>query len=438
MNAQELIRKKRDGAQLSVSEIDDFVAGVTAGAWADYQTSALLMAIFIKGLSLAEQNALTGAMLASGEILDFSDIGAPVADKHSTGGVGDKTSLLIAPIAAACGVAVPMISGRGLGHTGGTLDKLESIAGYNVNLSAKEFKRTVKKCGFALAGQTAKIVPADRKLYALRDATATVESIPLIVASIMSKKMAEGLDALILDVKTGTGAFMQSDADARRLAEALVETGKAFNVRTEAVVSDMNQPLGEYVGNRLEVYECVKILRGETSAEMLQTKELTLELTARMLVLTGVAADVESGRAMCSGTLKSGAAFEKFRQNVELQGGNPNVCDKPETLLEKKLFEFEIKAESSGFVRAIDTTIVGQSVSDIGGGRRRVEDTIDFGVGYRCIKKIGDAVNAGDTLGVVICRSDEQSNRIAERLRAAYVISEEKPPESALIKEIIS
>ncbi len=287
MNPQNLIRKKRDGKAFSPVEINAFIRGVTDGSWADYQTSALLMAMFINGLNLAEQNALTSAMLSSGEILDFSDIGAPVADKHSTGGVGDKTSLLIAPIAAACGVCVPMISGRGLGHTGGTLDKLESIDGYNVRLSKKQFKTIIKKCGFALAGQTEEIVPADRKLYAMRDATATIESIPLIVASIMSKKLAEGLDALVLDVKTGSGAFMQNEGDARRLARALVETGNAFNVKTEAVISDMNQPLGKYVGNALEVYECLNLLRNEADVQSRATLDLSVDLTARILVLTG-------------------------------------------------------------------------------------------------------------------------------------------------------
>jgi pyrimidine-nucleoside phosphorylase len=255
MNQQKLIRKKRDGEILTKPEINAFVRGVTDGTWADYQTSALIMAMFINGLSFDEQNALTEAMLDSGERLDFSDVDVPVADKHSTGGVGDKTSLIIAPIVAACGVAVPMISGRGLGHTGGTLDKLESIAGYNVNLSTDELRQTIKSCGFAMTGQTAKIAPADKKLYALRDATSTVESIPLIVASIMSKKLAEGLDALVLDVKTGSGAFMKELKDSKRLAEALVQTGNAFGVRTEAVISDMNQPLGKFVGNALEVFE---------------------------------------------------------------------------------------------------------------------------------------------------------------------------------------
>ena len=266
------------------------------------------MAMFINGLRQSEQNALTEAMLHSGEILDFSDIDAPIADKHSTGGVGDKTSLLIAPIVAACGVAVPMISGRGLGHTGGTLDKLESIAGYNVNLSTEKFKKIIRKCGFAMTGQTEKIVPADKKLYALRDATATVESIPLIVASIMSKKLAEGLDALVLDVKTGTGAFMQSERDARKLAKALVKTGNAFGVKTEAVITDMNQPLGKYVGNALEVYECVKILRNETDASAKQTLNLSIELAAHILCLAGI------GNSIKNSKLKIQRSFGKRRR----------------------------------------------------------------------------------------------------------------------------
>src|SRR5690606_6746681 len=285
MRPQEIIAIKRDGGELSSDAIDAFIAGVVDGTWADYQTTALVMAMFVRGLNSAEQDAITRAMLYSGEVMDLSDIDLPKADKHSTGGVGDKTSLIIAPLAAACGLAVPMISGRGLGHTGGTLDKLESIAGYNVRLSAEELKRIVKKCGFAMAGQTANIAPADKKIYALRDATATVPYIPLIVASIMSKKLAEGLDALVLDVKTGSGAFMSDFDDSVKLAEALCSTGEAFGVRTQALITDMSQPLGQFVGNSHEVYECIKILRGEGTAAAAATRELSLELTARMLVL---------------------------------------------------------------------------------------------------------------------------------------------------------
>jgi pyrimidine-nucleoside phosphorylase len=311
MRPQEIIAKKRDGKSLSREEIDAFVAGVSAGDWADYQSSAMLMAMFIRGLDVEEQTALTHAMLYSGAVLDLSKIERPKADKHSTGGVGDKTSLIVAPLAASCGLAVPMISGRGLGHTGGTLDKLESIAGYNVNLTTSDFERIIGECGFAMMGQTAEIAPADKKLYAIRDATATVPYIPLIVASIMSKKLAEGLDALVLDVKTGSGAFMPDLADSKRLAEAMVATGKAFDVETQAVVSDMGQPLGKHVGNASEVYECIKIMRGEGNPATDPTRELSLELAARMLLLAGVAASIEEGRVAVEGRC--------------LRGGHSNV-----------------------------------------------------------------------------------------------------------------
>ncbi len=438
MNQQEIIRKKRDGADLTAPEINAFVNGVTSGAWADYQTSALLMAMFINGLSPDEQSALTGAMLDSGERLDFSDIDAPVADKHSTGGVGDKTSLIVAPVVAACGVAVPMISGRGLGHTGGTLDKLEAINGYNVNLTTGEFKQTIKTCGFAMSGQTAEIAPADKKLYALRDATATIESIPLIVASIMSKKLAEDLDALVLDVKTGSGAFMRRFSDAKNLAEALVKTGNAFGVRCEAVISDMNQPLGKYVGNTSEVYECVKILRSEADDAMQPTLELAVELAARILVLCGVADSVQSSKFKVQSSLDSGAALEKFRHNIELQGGDPTVCDQPENLLDANLIKAEIKAETSGFVSEINAGAIGECVSRIGGGRIKIEDAIDFAVGYQCEKKIGDEIRRGDALGVLYCRRENQANSIREKLTGAYKITTERNANDArLIKEII-
>lgn len=427
MRPQDIIAKKRDGKNLTNEEINAFVRGVIDAKWADYQTSALLMAMFVKGLNLEEQNALTEAMLNSGERLDFSDIEQPKADKHSTGGVGDKTSLIIAPIVAACGVSVPMISGRGLGHTGGTLDKLEAIAGYNVNLTTTEFQEIVRKCGFAMAGQTKNIVPADKKLYALRDATATVESIPLIVASIMSKKMAEGLDALVLDVKTGSGAFMKEFDDAKNLAAALVKTGNAFGVKTEAVISDMNQPLGKYVGNALEVYECIKILRNETDEKMSPTSELSIELAARMLVLCGIEATIEDSKFKIQKVLASGAALEKFRQNIECQNGDAKICDVPESLLDKNLVEVVIKAEKSGFIGAIDTLAIGESVSRIGGGRIKVEDTIDYAVGYQCEKNLGDEIKVGETLGVIYCRNDAQAELIGGKLRDAYQIGDEKP-----------
>ncbi len=439
MNPQDLIRKKRDGGKFSAAEIDAFVRGVCDKTWADYHISALLMAMFINGLRQSEQTALTEAMLNSGEILDFSELDAPIADKHSTGGVGDKTSLLIAPMAAACGVCVPMISGRGLGHTGGTLDKLESIEGYNVNLSKEKFKEIIKHCGFAMTGQTSKIVPADRKLYALRDATATVESIPLIVASIMSKKLAEGLSALVLDVKTGSGAFMQRERDARKLAKALVKTGTACGVKTEAVISDMNQPLGKYVGNALEVYECLQILRNETEESAEPTLKLSIELITRILLLTKTASSTQKAKAMIKEVLESGKALEKFKENIKMQGGNPKICDKPKLLLNENLLEVKIKSPDSGYILEIDATEIGKAVSLIGGGRIKIDDKIDYAVGYSCDAKLGDKVKEHEPLGTLYCRTEAQAAPVLAKLQMAYKISPEKPTRKfELVKEIIS
>jgi pyrimidine-nucleoside phosphorylase len=422
MRPQEIIATKRDGGILSAEQIDAFIDGVCDGGWTDYQISALIMAIFINGMNLSEQDQLTHAMLHSGEILDFSDIDAPKADKHSTGGVGDKTSLIIAPLVAACGVAVPMISGRGLGHTGGTLDKLESIPGYNVNLSTDEFRNIIKKCGFAMAGQTSEIAPADKKLYALRDATATVPYIPLIVGSIMSKKLAEGLDALVLDVKTGSGAFMKSFDDSRRLAEALVRTGNEFGMKTQAVVSDMSQPLGKYAGNSLEVYESIKILRGEADDAMSATKELSLELSARMLHLSGDKSDMASARKTAEEKMADGSALEKFRQNIELQGGDAAVCDRPEMLLEEGLYECPIESDQDGIVAEINTFKIGSSMVDIGGGRTKAEDSVDPAVGFSTGVRVGSAAKKGEPLGIAYCRSEEQASRVKSKLRAAFKI----------------
>lgn len=438
MRPQEIIEKKRDGGKLSSAEIKSFIGGVCDKSWADYQTTALLMAMYIRGLDGDEQNFLTDAMLHSGEVLDFSELETPVADKHSTGGVGDKTSLIIAPLVARCGVSVPMISGRGLGHTGGTLDKLESISGYNVNLSTDEFKRIIKQCGFAMTGQTAEIAPADKKIYALRDATATVPIIPLIVASIMSKKLAEGLDALVLDVKTGSGAFMQKFEDSKKLAESLIKTGNNFGVKTVAVISDMNQPLGKYVGNALEVYECIKILRNEPDEKMLPTLELSIELAARILVLCETEAEVESAKRKVQSVLESGQALEKFRENIICQNGDAKVCDEPESLLDEKLFTFKINANESGYVSEIDTLAVGNAIVEIGGGRTRAEDAIDTAVGFACEKKIGEQITDNETLGILYSRDENQAHQISEKLRNAYKISGEKPQNLELIREVIS
>lgn len=437
MRPQEIIAKKRDGGELSAEEIGAFIDGVCDSSWADYQISALVMAMFIRGLSDAEGEALVRSMLYSGEVLDFSDIDMPKADKHSTGGVGDKTSLIIAPLVAACGVAVPMISGRGLGHTGGTLDKLESIPGFNVNLSTQEFGGIIKKCGFAMSGQTADIAPADKKIYALRDATATVPYIPLIVASIMSKKLAEGLDVLVLDVKTGSGAFMKELCDSEKLAAAMVRTGERFGVRTQSIVSDMGQPLGKYVGNALEVYECIKILRNEIEPAAMPTWELSLELSARMLVLSGIAADLDSAKAMCTAKLESGQALERFRLNVECQNGDPAVCDNPEMLLDGGIMKREIIAESNGFIADIDTLAIGNAICEIGGGRTKAEDEVDPGVGFASELKIGDRIGSGDPIGILFFRNPYQFDSISSKLAGAYSIVQEPSHPIQLIREII-
>jgi pyrimidine-nucleoside phosphorylase len=438
MRPQDIIRKKRDGAELSREEIRFFVSGVTTGSIADYQSTALLMAIFLKGMTDAEQAALTEAMLHSGEILDFSDIAKPKADKHSTGGVGDKTSLLIAPLAAAAGVCVPMISGRGLGHTGGTLDKLESIPGYRVNLSLKEFRTVLETVGFAMNGQTAEIAPADKKLYALRDATATVEAIPLIVASIISKKGAAGLDAMVIDVKTGSGAFMREQERARALAKALVSTGNSLGVRSQALITDMNQPLGRAVGNSIEVMECVELLRGDVDEGARPVLDLSIELTARMVVLAGLEDSVESARARVEGLHRSGAGLECFRRNVEAQGGDPRVCDNPAGILPLTEKAFKVESRRSGFVSKVETEEIGHAIAEAGGGRVRMEDQIDPAVGFISQAKIGDELQAGDAIGWVYCDDPDRGQQATARIQEAYEIGDAAPDElPALIKEVI-
>lgn len=437
MRPQELIAKKRDGKRLSEDEIGIFVSGITSGAWADYQITAMVMAIFIRGMTRREQYALTKAMLHSGTIMDFSDIDAPKADKHSTGGVGDKTSLIIAPVAAACGIAVPMISGRGLGHTGGTLDKLESIPGYNVRLSFSKLKTVMKACGFGLIGQTKEIAPADKKMYALRDATATVPYIPLIVASIMSKKLAEGLDALVLDVKTGCGAFIQKFSESKKLAEELCATGRAFGVETRALITDMSQPLGRFVGNALEVYECLKILRGEHDGSMRPALDLSTELTAAILVQCKIAESAEQAKQKINAVLTSGEALERFGRNIELQGGDPGICDKPEKLLEKGIKKVAVTATNSGYVTDIDTFAIGSALVGIGGGRVKAEDGVDPAVGFECGANLGDTVRTGDIVGTIYCRTRKQADSISEKLRNAYKIGPESPRPAKLVRAVV-
>jgi pyrimidine-nucleoside phosphorylase/thymidine phosphorylase len=438
LRPQDVIRKKRDGGELSTAEINFFVDAVTRGEMADYQASALLMAIFLNGMNEAEQTALTDAMLRSGEILDFSDIAAPKADKHSTGGVGDKTSLLVAPFAAAAGVCVPMISGRGLGHTGGTLDKLESIPGYRVDLSLPEFRDVLERVGFAMTGQTAQVAPADKKLYALRDATATVETIPLIVASIISKKGAAGLGAMVIDVKTGSGAFMRETERARQLAQALVRTGNSLGVRTEALITDMNQPLGRAVGNSVEVRECIEILRGEAHPGALPVLDLSIELAARMVALSGLESSLDSARDLVRGRFASGQALEKFRANVAAQGGDPRVCDDPAQFLPLTDSAFAVESPRSGFILKTDSTEIGQAVTAAGGGRVRMDDQIDPTVGFIAEVKIGDRLDAGDLIGTVFCNNEAQGRGTAARIQAAYEIGDAPPLPLELIKEVIA
>jgi pyrimidine-nucleoside phosphorylase len=439
LRPQDVIRKKRDGEQLSREEINFFIAGVTHGDIADYQISALLMAIYLNGMNEAEQQALTEAMLQSGSILDFSDIPKPKADKHSTGGVGDKTSLLIAPLVAACGVCVPMISGRGLGHTGGTLDKLESIPGYRVNLSPSEFQSVLERVGFTMAGQTAELAPADKKMYALRDATATVEAIPLIVASIISKKGAAGLEAMIIDVKVGSGAFMREEGRAKALAHALVKTGNSCGIRTRALLTDMNQPLGTAVGNSLEVKECIEILRGEMKTGTEDVLELSLELSAHMLVLARVDDSLKAARNRLQQALTSGQALELFRSNVEAQGGDARVCDDPERVLPLVSESFKVESPRSGFVSGINTAEIGYAIAAIGGGRVRIEDAIDPTVGFMTAARIGASIQAGEPLGLIYCRDEAKAREAAQRIQAAYSVADGAPSEiPQLIREVIN
>ncbi|MER3426583.1 MAG: thymidine phosphorylase [Pyrinomonas sp.] len=434
MRPQDVIRRKRDRGELSEDEIAFFVRGVTTGEWADYQAAALLMAIFLNGMSERERLALTAQMLRSGRTLDFSHISQPKVDKHSTGGVGDKTSLVLAPLAAALGLCVPMISGRGLGHTGGTLDKLEAIPGYRVRLSLDEFSAVLERVGFAMIGQTEEIAPADRKLYALRDVTATVESIPLIAASIMSKKLAEGLDGLVLDVKVGSGAFMKRRRDARALARALVEIGRGAAVRTVALLTYMDQPLGRAVGNALEVAEAIETLRGRGPRDL---THLCVELTAHMLVVGGTCDALERARQNARAGLRSGAGLEKLRQSIEAQGGNPSVVDDP-SLLPRAQRVAELSSDEAGYVAALDAERVGVASMILGAGRVRVEDEIDPSVGIVLAKKIGDPVKRGETLARIHYNDERRLAEARDLLRSAYRFSDARPRRKGVIAEVIA
>lgn len=431
--AVDVIRKKRDGGELSRDEIESLVNAYTRGDIPDYQVSAWLMAVVLRGMTRAETAALTDAMLRSGDVLDFSSLPAKKVDKHSTGGVGDKTSLVLAPLAAAAGVAVPMISGRGLGHTGGTLDKLESIPGFNVNLSVAQFRRVLEMCGCAMIGQTAEIAPADRKLYALRDVTGTVESPYLICASIMSKKMAEGIDALVLDVKTGSGAFMKGEKDAVFLAELMVETGERMGKRVVALITDMDEPLGSRIGNALEVVEVLEVLRGEGPEDL---RQLCLELAGWMLRLGGAATTVADGRKRGEELIASGKALDKFRQMVELQGGDLRAIDDPKRLPRAE-HTMMVCSPRDGYVAALQCEQVGTACVLLGGGRERKEDSVDPAVGIVLHKKAGDAVSAGEGLATIHYNAEARAGRARRLLEESYRIADAPAQKRPLIHRVI-
>ncbi|MFZ0317825.1 MAG: thymidine phosphorylase [Candidatus Sulfotelmatobacter sp.] len=432
--AVDLIRKKRDGGELSREEITSLVNAYTKGDIPDYQVSAWLMAAVLRGMTRAETAALTDAMLRSGEVLDLSSLSARKVDKHSTGGVGDKTSLVLAPLAAAAGVAVPMISGRGLGHTGGTLDKLEAIPGFNVNISVSEFRRILETCGCAMIGQTAEIAPADRKLYALRDVTGTVESPYLICASIMSKKLAEGIDALVLDVKTGSGAFMKNEKDAVFLAELMVETGERMGKKVVALITDMDQPLGCMIGNALEVVEVVDVLRGNGPEDL---RELCLELGGWMLYLGGASTTVAEGKKESEKLISSGKALDRFRQMVELQGGDPRAIDDPKKLPQAR-DTMIVSSPSNGYLASLQCEQIGTACVVLGGGREKKEDSVDPTVGIVLHKKIGDTVSVGEPLATIHYNAETPAARARQLLEESYQIADSPTREKRpLIHRII-
>ena len=420
MRPYEVIHRKRDGHPVPPEAIAELVTRYAEGAVPDYQMAAFCMAVFFRGMSEAELQALTGAMLHSGDVLDLSGIPGPKVDKHSTGGVGDKTSLAVAPLAAACGVTVPMVSGRGLGHTGGTLDKLEAIPGFQIHLPVERFREVLASVGACLIGQTDRIAPADRKLYALRDLTATVESIPLIAASILSKKLAEGIDGLVLDVKVGSGAFMKRLPEARLLARTLCALGRGMGKRVRALVTDMDQPLGRAVGNALEVKEILDLLHGGGPADV---RELTVALTAEMLLLGGVAATEAEARGRVEQAISDGRGFRKLCEIVEAQGGDPRALVDP-ARLPRAVATAEVGAPDAGVVEAIDAEALGLAAMALGAGRSRIEDRVDPGAGLEVRKKVGDPVDVGESLCTLHVGKAplEPPETVAARVRGAYRI----------------
>ncbi len=426
MLPQEIIRRKRDGEVLSAAEIARFVEGLSNETISEGQVAAFAMAVFFRGMTPNEIVALTLAMRDSGDVLSWAGVGKQIADKHSTGGVGDNVSLMLAPIVAACGLAVPMISGRGLGHTGGTLDKLQSIPGYDVMPDNATFRRTVDHAGCAIIGQTGNLAPADKRLYAIRDVTATVESIPLITASILSKKLAAGLDSLVLDVKVGNGAFMAKAEDAEALARSLVRVANGAGVRTTALLTDMNEPLADCAGNAIEVQNAVDFLKGLKSGTRLE--EVTLAFGAEMLVNAGVEADQRVALSRCVEALASGKAAEIFGKMVHELGGPADFMDRAEQYLPRAKVEIAVEAPADGYLSACDTRALGLAVVTLGGGRQRPSDSIDHGVGLSGFKPLGTAVTKGEPIAFVQAYDDAAAQEAAKTVLASYRITRDKPP----------
>ncbi|MCY2936353.1 MAG: thymidine phosphorylase [Planctomycetota bacterium] len=422
MRAVDLIRKKRDNGELSHSEIAFLVEGISNGQVLEYQWSAMLMAIIWRGMTDSETAALCNSMMKSGEIVDLSMIPGPKVDKHSTGGIGDKTSLILAPIAAAAGVNVPMVSGRGLGHTGGTLDKLESIPGFNVNLNLNQYRDVLARCRMVLIGQTPQIAPADKFLYALRDATATVESIPLIASSIMSKKLAEGIDGLVLDVKTGHGAFMPDEKNARKLAVTMIDIAKNLGKKCIALLTNMEQPLGRMAGNSLEIYECMETLKGRGATDL---TSLSIELAAEMIVMAGISKTMPDARLLAQSTIDNGSALDHFRQTIAAQGGNPSVCDDPLGILPMARRQIPILANADGWISSIKARDIGQSIMLLGAGREHVASQIDYAVGSEFLKKVGDPVKAGETIAILHVNHETRLTQAKDLFQQAISISQQ-------------
>lgn len=435
MRMYDLIMKKRDGGVLTKQEIDYFIEGYTQGLIPDYQASALLMAIYFKKMSYDETLNLTLAMSESGDKLDLSGISGIKADKHSTGGVGDKTSLVLAPMIAACGVKMAKMSGRGLGHTGGTIDKLESFPGFSTALSEEAFISNVNNIGFAITGQTGNLAPADKKLYALRDVTATVDNISLIASSIMSKKLAAGAELIVLDVKSGNGAFMKNEKDALLLAEEMVKIGNGAGRNTIAVVSDMNQPLGHAVGNAIEVKEAIMTLKGEGPDDLYN---LCICLGVNILMAAKRAATAEEAQNMLEDTVKSGAALKKFAEFVEAQGSKQKYVYDYENSLPKCSEEVEVKSSEQGFISLIKSDEIGKASMILGGGRQTKDDKIDLSVGLEVYKKIGDYVNKGDVIAKIFSNNPKKTQEAERIITAAYEFSENKVLPQKLIKRVIT